>query len=497
MSTTMIRARFAPSPTGHLHIGSARTALFNWLLARQTGGAFILRIEDTDTDRNVPGADRQIVQDLRWLGLDWDEGIEVGGPHAPYYQSQRLDLYNAAIQKLLDGGQAYYAFDTSEELDAMRREAESRKEAFRYLRPARLPDESDARKAREQGRPVVVRFKMPEEAITVHDEVMGDVTVVAAELDDFIIRKADGMPTYHLANVVDDTAMGVTLVMRGQEFLAQTPRHIALQRAFGYPTPRYAHMPLTMDMQGRKLSKRDGAVEVHAFRQAGYLPEALLNFIALLGWSPGGDREKMTVPEMIELYSLERMNRVNSKFDRDKLLAFNTDAISAATPERLLEAFTDWLAVNPDSPLGRAGLDASTRATLLEVNRGFRTFADIEHKSGFLYVDDEAIVYDPAAIKKVLAKNGNAGFAMLETLLPRLEALEAWSAESLERLIQGVCESRGVGMGSVAQPLRVAVSGTTVSPAIYDTLVLLGKERTINRVRRVLGMREGEVRSEK
>lgn len=486
----MIRTRFAPSPTGHLHIGSARTALFNWLLARKTGGVFILRIEDTDTDRNVPGADRQIIEDLRWLGLNWDEGIEVGGPHGPYYQSQRMDLYDAAIRRLLEAGQAYYAFDTSEELDAMRGEAEARKQAFRYPRPARLPDESDARKARDEGRPVVVRFKMPAEDITVHDEVMGDVTVAATELDDFIIRKADGMPVYHLANVVDDTAMGVNLVMRGQEFLAQTPRHIALQRAFGYPTPRYVHMPLTMDMKGRKLSKRDGAVEVHAFRQAGYLPETLLNFIALLGWSPGGDREKMTVAEMLELFSIERMNRVNSKFDRDKLLAFNTNAVAEASPERLLAGFDDWLAVNPDSPLSRAGLDAATRATLLEVNRGFRTFSDIEQKSGFLYVDDEGISYDPAAVKKVLAKNDNAGFHMLAALLPQLEALEPWSTESIEGFIKGVCESQGVGMGHVAQPLRVAVSGTTISPAIYDTLVLLGKPHTLNRIRRALAINQ-------
>lgn len=484
-----VRVRFAPSPTGHLHIGSVRTALFNWLVARQSGGVFILRIEDTDTDRNVPGADRQIVEDLRWLGLQWDEGIDVGGPHGPYYQMQRLDRYNAAVRKLLDAGQAYYAFDTPEELDALRKDAEARKLTFHYPRPTRFPTEEKAEKARRAGRPVVVRFKTFGEDITVHDEVMGDVTVSAAELDDFIIRKADGIPTYHMANVVDDFDMQTTLVIRGQEFLAQTPRHIALQRALGYPTPRYAHVPTILDMKGRKLSKRDGDVELFSFRQAGYLPETLLNFVALLGWSPGGDREKFTLAELVEAFSIDRISRVNSKFDRDKLLAFNTDAIATASSERLLEAFSDWLSVNPESPLSKAGLDERTRRVLLDINRGFRTFGDIQRKSGFIYQDDAAIQYDPAAIKKVLAKGDNAGYKMLQLLLPKLACLEPWTVDSLENLIQTVCEEQSAGMGQVAQPIRVAVSGTTISPAIYDTLILLGKAKTIARIRQILTAR--------
>ena len=484
-----VRVRFAPSPTGHLHVGGARTALFNWLAARHYRGTFILRIEDTDTDRNVPGADDKIVEDLRWLGLTWDEGLEVGGPNGPYHQSQRLDLYRAVVRTLLEDGKAYYCFDTPAEIEAMRSQAAADKRSFRYPRPARFPDESDVRKARGEGRPVVVRFTMPDQDVTVRDAVCGDVTVAAGELDDFIILKADGMPTYHLANVADDAAMGVTLVMRGQEFLAQTPRHIALQRALGYPTPRYAQLPLILDMQGRKLSKRDGAVEVFAFRQAGYLPEVMLNFIALLGWSPGGDREKLTVEEMIELFSIERLSRTNAKFDRDKLLAFNTDAVASGSPDRLLAGFDDWLSVNPDLPMARAALDVEAKQQLLSVNKGFRTFADIEYKSGFLYRDDADIQYDPAAVKKVLAKNDNAGFAMLESLLPLLAKVEPWSHTELENLVMSVCESRSLKMGDVAQPLRVAVAGTTISPAIYDTLVLLGKARTLNRVRRALEQR--------
>ena len=364
MSDSAVRVRFAPSPTGYLHVGGARTALFNWLLARRLGGTFILRIEDTDTDRNVAGADAKIFDDLRWLGLAWDEGPEVGGPHVPYYQSQRLDLYREHVRRLLDEGKAYYAFETADELDAMRKRAEADKRAFHYPRPAAPPTEADAERARAQGRPVVVRFRMPAEAITVRDQIMGDVTIAAEELDDFIILKADGVPTYHMANVVDDSLMGVTHVLRGQEFLAQTPRHIALQRAFGYHTPAYAHLPLIMDMKGRKLSKRDGDVEVHSFRRHGYLPETMINFIALLGWSPGEDREKMTLQEMVGLFSVDRIGRTNARFDREKLLAFNTDAVAAASPERLLAAFKDYVALN-ETPF--TGLDDAAMAEMRPV----------------------------------------------------------------------------------------------------------------------------------
>lgn len=491
MSTqTPLRVRFAPSPTGHLHIGSCRTALFNWLLALQSRGTFIFRIEDTDTARNVPGAEKAIIEDLHWLGLQWDEGIEVGGPHGPYYQSQRLDFYEEAVRKLLDQGRAYHAFDTAEELETMREKAQGEKRNFRYPRPPHFPDDADVQKAIAENRPVVVRFVAPAESITVEDEIMGHVTLSAEELDDFIIRKADGMPTFHLANVVDDGAMGVNLVMRGQEFLAQTPRHIALQRALGLPTPRYAHMPLTMDMQGRKLSKRDGAVHVNLFREMGYIPEALLNFIALLGWSPKGDREKFTLDELVEAFSIAGMGRANAKFDRDKFLAFNTDWLARISEDRLVEVFDDYLRVNPDSAFASAGLDEATKRLLLKANRGIRTLADLETKSGFIYRPDDSIEYDEKAVKKVLAKNDGEGYAMLETLLPKLESAEPWTHESLETLVQQVCEAQSVGMGKVAQPLRVAVSGTTVSPGIGDTLVLLGKQKTLTRIKRCLSLQQ-------
>ncbi len=477
-----IKTRFAPSPTGWLHVGGARTALFNYLLAKQAGGTFLLRIEDTDRARHDESAVEKIIEDLRWLGLEWDEGIEVDGDNGPYRQSERLEIYTEHIGRLLNAGQAYYAFETPEELDAMRTEARAEKRNFRYPRPDPLPTAADADKARDEGRPVVVRFKIPGRDVTIRDEVFGEVTVAAAEQDDFIIAKTDGWPTYHLANVVDDALMGVNFVCRGQEFLSQTWRHVLLREAFGFAEPRYAHLPLIMDMAGRKLSKRDGAVEVHAFRTAGYLPEALVNFISLLGWNPGDGRERLTMAEMIESFSVNRINKANAKFDREKLLAFNTDAVAAADEGRLLAGFKDYLSLN-ETPIPTD--DDSLLLHLLRINKGFRTFADIPTKCGVLFVADDAYDYDEKAVKKVLARGDGSGYAMLEYLKAKLADCE-WTEETLQALIEGICAEKSIGMGKVAQPIRVAVTGSTISPDIYNTLVILGKGKTIARIDRCM-----------
>ncbi|HUW84022.1 MAG TPA: glutamate--tRNA ligase [Phycisphaerae bacterium] len=482
-----IKTRFAPSPTGLLHVGNARTALFSWLVARHHGGRFLLRIEDTDTARNLPGAAERIAEDLRWLGLDWDEGFEVDGDAGPYRQSDRLDIYSRHVQRLLDGGVAYYAFETSDELAAMREQAQQARQTFQYPRPDPLPTQADADRARAEGRPVVVRLKMPGRDFTVRDQIMGDVTVAAAELDDFIILKADGVPTYHLAVVVDDALMGVTHVLRGQEFLAQTPRHMALQEALDLPAPTYAHLPLIMDMKGRKLSKRDGDVEVYKFREAGYLPEVMVNFLSLLGWSPGGDREKLTLDDLVELFDVGRVSRTSAKFDRDKLLAFNTDACAAAGEDRLLAGLKDYIDLN-ETPLKQATDDQLRQ--LLRANKGFRTFADIDAKSKCIFEPNEAIKYDPAAVKKVLARKDGEGYEMLNKLLPQLKDLPDWRMDTIEQLLDRVCQQHNVGLGKVAQPLRVAVAGRAVSPAIYDTLFLLGKDKTCERVTTAIKLRD-------
>ncbi|MCD6377441.1 MAG: glutamate--tRNA ligase [Planctomycetes bacterium] len=479
-----IKTRFAPSPTGWLHIGGARTALFNFLLARKMRGIFLLRIEDTDRTRHDESAVGKIIDDLRWLGIQWDEGIEVGGPNGPYRQSERLEIYREYVNRLIQDGLAYYAFDTPEELEQMRARARAEKRDFRYPRPSEFPTPEDVKKARAEGKPVVVRFKTPQRDVTIHDEVFGEVTVSSNVQDDFIILKDDGWPTYHLANVVDDGLMGVNFIMRGQEFLSQTWRHVQLREALGFPEPRYAHLPLIMDMSGKKLSKRTGAVEVHAFRTAGYLPEALINFIALLGWTPGGDKEKFTLDELIEYFSIERINKANAKFDSDKLLAFNTAAIAEAPEDRLLEAFKDFLSLN-DTPIPAD--DDELLKYLLRINKGFRTFTDIVNKCAVLFMKDDEFEYDQKAVKKVLAANDGAGFSILAELREKLAQCE-WNQQELQRLIEGMCEEKSVGMGKIAQPIRVAVTGKTVSPAIYDTLMILGKEKTLARIERCLKM---------
>lgn len=548
ISQQIVRARFAPSPTGYLHVGGARTALFNWLFCRRFGGQFILRIEDTDIQRNIEGAEQKLMDDLRWLGILWDEGPDVGGSFGPYRQSERRERYDAAARKLLDSGQAYYAFDTPEELEAIRRKAQAEKRSYRYTRPDPPPTEADAARARAEGRPVVVRFRVPDEPITIHDEILGDVTFAAGEVEDLVIVKSNGWPTYHFAVVVDDAAMSITHVLRAQEHLMNTPKHVFMQRALGVPIPRFAHLPLVFNIDGTKMSKRDkhkavrlaakdrirqkqwtaddvarlagaaadaagrwlddaadtefdmeqvgriaaGAgvvvpeIDVHDFRAAGYLPEALANFVALIGWSPKDDREKMTRDELVEAFALDRINKTSGRFDREKLLAMNTLYAAAATPERLLAGFRDFAQVS-GSPLGP--LDDATLARVLAVCHGFRTFRDVENKAGALFVSDEQLRYEPDAVRKVLEKKEGAGYAMLERLLPVLEASTVWMPDALESVVKDFCEQAGAKMGDVAQPLRVAISGRTISPAIGDSLALLGQEKTLRRIRGCLSRR--------
>ena len=557
MGSSALRVRFAPSPTGFLHVGGARTALFNWLLARRASGTFQLRIEDTDRARHVAGAEQKILDDLRWLGLNWDEGPDVGGRCGPYFQSQRLDIYQRYVRQLLEEGKAYYALDTLEELGAVRTEARKSGASLKYRRPDPLPTVEQGLAARREGRPVVVRFKMPPGDIVVHDLIRGEVRVSQDELEDFVIEKGDGWPTYHLACVVDDFLMEITLVCRGQDHLSNTPKHVALQTALGFPTPQYAHLPLIFNMNGSKMGKRDkhtavheavsrlvrdgkwsadaiaehaGAdvqlaaawfgdkkanrkpefaaldtehvvrlagqtgvllpeVDVHDFRASGYLPEALSNFLTLLGWSPGDDREYMSREEAVTAFSIDRIIRSNAKFDREKLLAMNTNWCARTSPDRLRAAYRDFLRIGASAMLA---LDDPTVDRVLEACRGFRTFRDVETKAGALFVPDDAVEYDPKAVRKVLEKDDGRGYAMLEAFLPALESAPVWSPEALEALLADYCPERGVQLGDVAQPVRVAVTGRTISPAIHDTLALLGKEKALNRIRRALS-RKGAV----
>lgn len=537
-----IITRFAPSPTGYLHVGGARTALFGWLLARHSGGEFLLRIEDTDLARSTEESVTGVLEDLRWLGLNWDNRDLV-------YQSKRVAVYDRITNDLISRGMAYRAYETPEELDAQRRIAERAKRAYIYRRPNLTQEQ--IRKFESEGRPSVVRFAMPVKEYRFHDVVLGkEIVLAASQVQDFVIRKTDGMPTYHFAVVVDDAEMGITHVLRGQEHLLNTVNHIALQEAMGYPRPVYGHLPVILNTDGSKMGKRDrdktirhhahlwlknskktpadlaemaeisaeriawwladdgrqleGAehrkvmsvvglkgndlpeILVHDFRANGYLPEVMLNFLALLGWSPGGDKERMSVAEMVELFSVERIGQANAKFNREKLLAFNTEACAAGPEDRLLAAMRDFLSVNPKSPMNRA-TDEELRK-VLKMNAGMRILREVEEKSRFLFLADDQIEYQPEAIEKVLKKNEGQGLRALLDIREALRGVLDWTAHGLEEAVKNYCEKSGLGLGKVAQPIRVAVSGTAVSPPIFESLAMLGKERTLGRIERAAAL---------
>ncbi len=487
--------RFAPSPTGYLHVGGARTAFFNWLISKQKGGRFILRIEDTDQVRSTDESCRKILQDMKWLGLDYNEGPEVGGPNGPYFQSQRLGIYREYAEKLLSMRRAYKCFETPEELTAAREKARAEGKTYKYDRRGYHLTPEQVKELESQGRPYVIRFLMPDKDITVHDIILGDVTMRAPELEDFVIMKSDGFPTYHFGVVIDDYHMQVTHVLRGQEHLMNTPKHIALQEALGFPHPAYAHLPVIFNMEGGKMSKRDKEkaikagktppeIDIYDFRAGGYMPEALLNFIALLGWSPGNDLEFMTIEKMIELFSIERIGKTNAKFDREKLRAFNNEYIKNASRERLREVIRQFLEVT-DYPMKQA--DEAMLEKLIELYQPrSRTLVEMAEGSRFFFVDQ--VAYDSKAVDKFLRKDNGA--TVLAELEARLSGVDPWNRETIGKSIEGYCQEKNLGLGKVAQPIRVAVTGTAVSPPLFETLETLGKEKTLRRLaetKRMLG----------
>jgi len=553
--------RFAPSPTGYLHIGGARTALFNWAFARRHSGTFILRIEDTDQARSSKECTRLILEELKWLGLDWDQGPASDapdpyqpesqiGPHGPYFQSQRLDLYRQHIDQLLDSRRAYKCFKTPQQLAADRDKAKQEKRPYKYdpTESLNLTDQQ-VKAYLSQGRPHVVRFRMPDTDITVDDLVLGPVTIKAPELEDFVIQKSDGYPTFHLANVVDDALMHVTHVLRGQEHLMNTPKHVALQQALGFAPPKYAHMPLIFNADGSKMSKRDKAkavriaakeraksnnqtldqfaqdlqaeqsdtsptyldrirsflnnknddsdivsilgrimclhlpeIDVHDFRASGYLPHVILNYISLLGWSPGNDIERFDLDFLVDNFDIARIGKSNARFDRDKLLAFNTEAI----PKFSNEDFYQRLKAHDHSFNGARFSDRLGEQKFRLIARCYRersrTLKEPIENGYFFHIPDDRVHYDPKAIKKVLEKSDGQGFTTLRELTPLLQACDDWTVDALESIIKGYAEQHSLNMGKAAQPLRVAVTGSTVSPPIFDTLVILGKQSTLNRI---------------
>jgi glutamyl-tRNA synthetase len=458
-----IRTRFAPSPTGYLHIGGARTALFSWLYARKHGGTFILRIEDTDLERSTIESVNAILEGMTWLGLEYDEG--------PFYQTHRFDRYKAVIQQLMSEGKAYHCYCTKEELDAMREEQMARKEKPRY--DGRCRHRTEPR----EGVPPVVRFRNPDDGeVVIDDLVKGRIMVRNSELDDLIIARSDGSPTYNLTVVVDDLDMRITHVIRGDDHVNNTPRQINILQALGAELPKYAHVPMILGADGARLSKRHGAVSVMQYRDDGYLPEAVLNYLVRLGWSHG-DQEIFSIDEMIELFDVPDINHSASTFNPDKLLWLNHHYLMHGDPMHVAHHLR-W-------HLGQLGIDPTEGPDPVEVVKAQRernkTLVEMARSSAFFYREFES--YDEKADKKNLTPEAAPG---LEALRENLDALHPWSREAIHETVVATAEALGVKMGGIAQPLRVAVSGASVSPPIDVTLELLGKGKTLARLDRAL-----------
>lgn len=470
----LVRCRFAPAPSGSLHVGNVRSALFSWLHARHHGGVFILRVEDTDASRVTEEAFREVLDDLRWLGLDWDEGPEVGGPNGPYRQSERGDVYREAADRLVADGHAYPCYCTAEELEQRRREALGRKEAPGYDGRCRLLTADQSAVFAAEGRPAALRFAMPEREWVVHDLVKGEVRWAASQQRDFVIVRSDGTPVFLLAVAVDDMLMGVTHVVRGDDLLATAPRNAAVIEALGGTAPVYAHVPQVLGPDGKPLSKRHGSTSAAAFREQGYLPEALTNYLALLGWSKDDHTTFMTSDELIGSFDLGRVSHNPAVFDTEKLTWMNNHWI-----QRLDE---DELAARCVPFLTEAGIGVDPvvlRRAMPLVRERMRTLAEVVELLRFLFSDDAR----PNDKARGLLDKAPEGY--LKAAADALDALQGWDAEQITAALDAVAERHELSRTKGWQPVRAAATGSNVSPPLPESLALLGRERTLARLRAV------------
>jgi len=456
-----IVTRFAPSPTGYLHIGGARTALFNWLFARRHGGTFILRIEDTDQERSTPESVVAILEGMTWLGMTWDEG--------PYYQTERRELYREEAKRLLAEGKAYRCVCTPEELDRRREAARAKGEKPRYDRRCRDLPPSGA-----EGKPFVVRFKAPLSGTTVvRDLLRGDIAYENEELDDLVLLRSDGSPTYNFVVVVDDATMGITHVLRGDDHLNNTPKQVLLYEALGTPLPRFGHFPLIHGMEGGKLSKRQDDVSVMAYRDRGFLPEAMVNYLVRLGWGHG-DQEIFSVEELTRIFSLESVGKSPSRFDPEKLLHLNAHYIKTGNPERLAALLVPFL--------GKRGFDVEPSPWLVKAVRTFqersRTLEEMAESSEFYFLCKDP---DPKAAEKFFTPEMAPVF---EEIAREFADLPDFTPAAMEPVLHRVAEKTGSKLGKVAQPMRVALTGGTVSPGIFEVMDVLGRDEVIRRLSR-------------
>jgi nondiscriminating glutamyl-tRNA synthetase len=487
-----MRVRMAPSPTGPLHIGTARTSLYNFLTARHAGGTYVLRIEDTDTARSTIEFERDIIDNLHWLGITWDEGPQAAegadiGPFAPYRQSLRMELYAREADRLLESGAAYRCWCTPDELDAVRKEQEARKEPPRYNRRCLNLTDAERGGFEAEGRRAVIRFKVEPEIIRFDDLVRGEVEFDNSLLGDFVIVRNDGVPLYHFVVVVDDQAMEITHVIRGEDHLSNTPKHIALIRALGYREPRFGHIPLILNPDRSKMSKRKSQTAISAYREQGYLPEAMVNFLAFLGWSPGTEEEIFTLDELADRFEIDKVHKGGAVFDRDRLDHLNGVYIRALSDEQLALRLRDFV------PAAVADVDLVRMVPLIKER--LVKLGDVVELIGFAWETDDVVAgwYEPAALHP--RKGGpDEARAALEGARETFAGVDDadFSADLLEQRCRAAAEAAGLKAGDFFSPIRMAVTGRSVSPPLFASLELLGRERSLARIDDALGKLSAE-----
>ena len=496
----MVRVRFAPSPTGALHIGGVRTALFNYLFAKKHGGDFLLRIEDTDQNRYVPGAEQYIINSLNWLGLTYDEGVGKEGKHAPYRQSERKPLYKQYADALIENGWAYYAFDTAEALDNARKEAEAKGETFIYnwatrdtLQNSLSLSAEEVQQRLQHGDEYVIRFKMPHnEQLKMNDMIRGEVTIDTSTLDDKVLFKSDGMPTYHLANIVDDHLMEITHVIRGEEWLPSMALHLMLYRAFGWQAPAFAHLPLILKPIGNgKLSKRDGiklgfpvfpmdwtenGETLKGFSGEGYFPEALINFLALLGWNPGNDEEIFSMEQLIQLFDLEKVHKAGARFDPEKIKWFNHQYLQMKPNDELATLFQKDL-----TKRGVTAPIATVEKVVGLIKERASFVSDFWELCKFFF--EAPTQYDEKAIKKQWKEQTPT---IVKEVAEVIQNTVNFTSIALEEAVKQYMETKGLGFGQVMPPLRLALVGELKGPHVFDIIEVIGKEETLRRLDSIL-----------
>lgn len=488
MMDKKMKVRFAPSPTGPFHIGGARSALFNWLLARHTGGSFLVRIEDTDLNRSSRESEENIKESMRWLGLDWDEGIDVGGENGPYRQTERLDIYKKEVQRLLDEGKAYYCYCTQEELEAERQAQLKEGKTPVYGGHCRHLSPEQIAQYEEEGRKPVVRLHVPEgDIIAFDDMVRGHVEFQSSGVGDFIIMKSDGIPVYNFAVVVDDALMGITHVIRAEEHLSNTPRQIAIYHALGYDVPEFGHISLILGADHKKMSKRHGATSVTAYKDMGYLPDAVVNYLALLGWAPKGEQEIFSREELIRAFSMDRVSSNDAVFDMEKLNWINFQYMKQLSEDELLDFVLPFLekkgyVTEPISADCREWLKRVLQYVRDRISYGAQAPEQVK-----MFFEDVPPFEDPEVIEIMKQKTSAV---ILNTFIQALEALEDFTEESVTACFKAVMKETGIKGRAAFEPARIALTGVTKGPGMYEMIVLFGREKTLTLLKKALAFCE-------